>query len=103
MADGKITVLAVCASGVSVSSLLARKIIDSLDPLDLEVRVIHLLPTIVEGFIAENPVDFIVTTSPIPGEIDVPVINGIPLLSGFGEEAVREDIRQTANKVLGRE
>ena len=103
MTQEKITVLAVCASGVSVSSMLAQKIKDFLVDLEVEVTVIHLLPTSVVGFVAETDVDFIVTTSPIPGEISLPIINGIALLSGFNEEGVREEIREVGRSVLGRE
>jgi len=83
--------------------MLAWKIKDFLADLEVEVTVIHLLPASVEGFVAETAVDFIVTTSPIPGEIPVPIINGIALLSGFNEEGVREEIWQMGRSVLGRE
>ena len=103
MTQEKLTVLAVCASGVIVSSMLARKIKESLVDLGAEVSVIHLLPSSVESFVAEVDVDFIVTTGPIPGEIPVPIINGLSLLSDFDQETVREEIRQMGRDVLGRE
>ena len=103
MAKRKLTVLAACGSGVVSSSMIAHKVEEILAPLDIEVDVIGLLPTSVENFIQKNTVDFVVTTSPIPGEIHVPVIKGVALLTGFSEESVTEEIRQTAEKILAKE
>jgi len=103
MAQSNITVLAVCASSLSVSSLLISKIKESLSPLGIEVRVIHLAPRVVEGYLRENPVDLIVTTHPIPGKFEVPMINGTPLLSGCQQAREMEVILQAARAALGSE
>ena len=99
MAKRKLTVLAVCGSGVVSSSMIAQKIEDTLAPLGLKAEVIGLLPNSVQGYVERGGIDFIVTTSPIPGEINVPVIKGVALLTGFGEDAVLEEIRETAKKI----
>lgn len=99
MAKRKLTVLAVCGSGVVSSSMIAQKIEDTLAPMGLNAEVIGLLPNSVEGYVERGGIDFIVTTSPIPGEINVPVIKGVALLTGFGEEAVLEEIRETAKRI----
>ena len=100
MAKHKLTVLAVCGSGVVSSSMIAQKIEDVLLPLGAEVDVVCLLPTSVEGYIEKHEVDFIVTTSPIPGNINVPVIKGVALLTGFDEEKVLEEIRKNADDII---
>ncbi len=100
MAKSKLTILAVCGSGVVSSSMIARKVEDILTPLGVEVNVVGLLPTSVENYLKKNPVDFIVSTSPIPGEIHAPVIKGVALLTGFSEDAVIAEIRRTAQKIL---
>jgi PTS system galactitol-specific IIB component len=100
MAKNKLTILAVCGSGVVSSSMIAHKVEEMLQPLEIEVNVIGLLPMSVENYIQNNVVDFVVTTSPIPGEIHVPVIKGVALLTGFNEEDVVEKIRQTAQQIL---
>lgn len=99
MAKRKLTVLAVCGSGVVSSSMIAQKIEDTLAPMGLNAEVIGLLPNSVQGYVERGGIDFIVTTSPIPGEINVPVIKGVALLTGFGEDAVLEEIRETAKKI----
>lgn len=103
MAKRKLTVLAVCGSGVVSSSMIAQKLEDILSPLGVRAEVIGLLPTSVESYVERGGIDFVVTTSPIPGEINVPVIKGVALLTGFGEDAVIEEIKQTAQKIINKE
>jgi PTS system galactitol-specific IIB component len=100
MAKKKLTVLAVCGSGVVSSSMIAQKIEDILEPLGVEAEVIGLLPTSVQGYVERGGIDFVVSTSPIPGEINVPVIKGVALLTGFGEDAVIEEIKKTAQEII---
>lgn len=100
MAGKKLTILAVCGSGVVSSSMIAHKVESILAPLEIEANVVGLLPTSVETYIRSHAVDFIVTTSPIPGEVPVPVIKGVALLTGFSEDVVIEEIRQTAQRLL---
>ena len=54
----------------------------------------------VESFLQQNPVDFIVSTSPILGEILVPIINGLPMLTGFKEQALNDQILELAQEIL---
>lgn len=102
MAKRKLTVLAVCGSGVVSSSMIAQKVEDIISPLGVDVEVIGLLPTSVEGYVERGGIDFVVTTSPIPGNINVPVIKGVALLTGFGEDAVIEEIKKTAQEIINK-
>jgi PTS system galactitol-specific IIB component len=93
----------VCGAGVVVSSIISRKIKDSLAPSAVDVSVINLLPMAVKNFAVGNEVDFIVTTNAIPGEMRVPIINAIPFLTGLKEEDLINEIQRTARKVLEEE
>jgi PTS system galactitol-specific IIB component len=97
-----LTVLAVCGSGVVSSSMIAQKLEDILKPLGVEPKVIGLLPTSVQTYIEQGGIDFVVSTSPIPGTITVPVVKGVALLTGFGEEACKEEIVRVAREVLAK-
>ncbi len=103
MAKKQLNVLAVCGSGVVSSSMIAQKIEDILKPLGVKANVIGLLPTSVQTYVERGGVDFIVTTSPIPGDITIPVIKGVALLTGFGEDAVIAEIEKTARELLEKE
>jgi len=100
MANKKLTILAVCGSGVVSSSMISQKVEDTLEPLGIEAEVIGLLPTSVEEYVNRGGIDFVISTSPIPGEINVPVIKGVGLLTGFGEEEILEEIRETAREIV---
>jgi PTS system galactitol-specific IIB component len=86
------TVYLVCATGIATSSMLRVKVIDFLESkgIDVEVvqyRVAELSPDRIKA-------DVIVATLAIPPEIEevVPVINGLSLLTGIGEEETLEAI-----------
>ena len=97
-----LTVLAVCGSGVVSSSMIAQKLEEILKPLGVEPKVIGLLPTSVQTYIEQGGVDFVVSTSPIPGTITVPVVKGVALLTGFGEDACKAEILRVAKEVLAK-
>lgn len=99
MAKRKLNVLAVCGSGVVSSSMVEQKLVEILKPI-ADVQVIGTLPQSVQGLVERGSVDFIVTTSPIPGTITVPVIKGVALLTGMGEDAVIEEIKRVAKSIL---
>ena len=100
MEKKKLTILAVCGSGLVSCSIIAQKVEKVLAPLNVYVDVIGLLPTSVDNYLQRNAVDFIVTTSPIPGEIQLPIIQAVALLTGFNEEAVLAEILKTARAIL---
>lgn len=95
----KLTVLAVCGSGVVSSSMVEQKLKDILKPV-ASVEVIGTLPTAVKDYVDRGGVDFVVTTSPLPDGIGVPVVKGVALLTGIGEDAVIEEILKVANDIL---
>lgn len=97
-----LTVLAVCGSGVVSSSMIAQKLEELLKPLGVEPKVIGLLPTSVQTYIEQGGIDFVVSTSPIPGTITVPVIKGVALLTGFGEDACKAEILKVAKEVIAK-
>jgi len=99
MAKKTLNVLAVCGSGVVSSSMIEQKIVDNLESI-ANVKVVGLVSTSVKAYVDRGGYDFVVTTSPIPGEINIPVIKGVALLTGFGEDAVIEEIQRVAKEIL---
>ncbi|MBN2045983.1 MAG: hypothetical protein JW757_13255 [Anaerolineales bacterium] len=99
MAKKSLTVLAVCGSGVVSSSMIEQKLTDILGSV-ANVKVIGLLPTSVKTYVERGDIDFVVTTSPIVDKIDVPVVKGVALLTGFGEDECIAEIKQVAEEIL---
>ena len=100
MENGKLLVLVVCDAGMAISSMIGHKIEALLSPLKMDFIVVSLLPISVPAFTRQSAVDIIVSTSPIPGDINVPVVNGLPLLTGFRESTFNEEICQLAEDIF---
>lgn len=98
--EKKINVLTVCGSGTVSSSILASKVKEVLEKLGIYVNVVGVQPQMVKSYDDRGEVDLVVSSSPIPDTISVPVIKGIPLLTGIGEDECVEEIIRTAKEVL---
>lgn len=100
MGKKTLNILAVCGSGVVCSSMIGTRVDDIMESLGATANVTGLLPNSVESYVERGGIDFIITTSPIPGNITVPVVNGVALLSGFGEDECIEEIKKVAKEIL---
>ena len=102
MAKKSLNILTVCGSGVVSCSMLDQRIREVLKPLGADITVNGTLPPSVETLVNHGDVDFVVTTSPVPGKIKVPVIKAVALLSGFGEDECLAEILKVATEVLAK-
>ncbi len=100
MARKKLNILAVCGSGVVTSSMIAQKVEETLREVGIDCEVTGLVSTSVEEYVQRGGIDIVVTTSPLQGQIDVPIIKAVPLMTGIGEDDVLEEIRETAQKLV---
>jgi PTS system galactitol-specific IIB component len=88
----------VCATGIATSTMLKVKIQKFLESKDMEAdykqyRVAELSPDRVDA-------DVIVSTTSIPEEIaeKAPVLNGLSLITGIGQDQLFEDLFAILNK-----
>ena len=85
-------VLVICGTGIATSTVVAIKIRDfcALRNIPVEVSQGKVMDIVrgIEGY------DLIVATTPIPSKITIPVIQGLPFLTGIGVEATLEKIAQ---------
>jgi len=100
MAKKKLNILTVCGSGVVTCSMFDQRIREHLSSLDVDITINGTLPPSVESLVNRGDVDFVVSTTKLPGKIDVPVIMGVSLLSGFGEDETLEEIMKVATDIL---
>ncbi len=103
MASRALNVLGVCGSGTVSSTLLAERVKEILEEQKIRVKATGVMPQMVQEYVDRGGVDMVVTTSPIPGKINVPIIKGVPLLTGFGEEECVKEIIDTAKRILGQQ
>ena len=96
----EINVLTVCGAGTVTSTMLASRVKDILGELGIYVNVVGIRPQEVENYIDREQVDLIVTSTPISGDISVPIVKGVPLLTGVGEDECVQEIIDKAKKAL---
>ena len=84
-------ILVVCGTGVATSTVIVQKVRALCD-----AEGIHA--TISQGAVADlvagsTDADLIVATTQVPDTVNVPVIHGLPFLTGVGVDGVRDKIR----------
>ncbi len=85
-------VLFVCATGIATSTVVEEKVIEYCreQGLDCEFDQRNV------GSVASigNDFDLIVATCQVAAKVDTPVVNGLPILMGFGDQAVYDEIKK---------
>ncbi|HBL7190323.1 TPA: PTS galactitol transporter subunit IIC [Escherichia coli] len=80
------TILFVCATGIATSTAVTEKVMEYCKEHGLNVNYsqtnVASLPGNTDG------VALVVSTTKVPYELDVPVVNGLPIITGIGEEKV---------------
>ena len=84
------TILFVCATGIATSTAGTEKVMEYCKEHGLNVNYsqtnVASLPGNTDG------VALVVSTTKVPYELDVPVVNGLPIITGIGEEKVLAQI-----------
>lgn len=83
-------VLVICGTGVATSTVVAMKIKTYCDSKNIPIQITQgkVMDTLrgVEGY------DLIVSTTPISSKITIPIIEGLPFLTGINLDATLEKI-----------
>lgn len=83
-------IVVACGTAIATSTHVAIKIKELLGARGLKAHTIQCRVTEVPSLAPDA--DLIVATAQVPFDIDVPVIDGIPFLTGIGVEEVIEKI-----------
>jgi galactitol PTS system EIIB component len=87
-------VLVSCGTAVATSTVVARAIEEACKQAGVKVMTRQCKASELKGLV-EQGADLIVTTTPVPKDIGVPVIQGLPFLTGIGKDAVLKQIVDT--------
>ena len=82
-------VLIVCGSGIATSTMVAMKVEELLREHGIDAETRRCMTS--EAKTAAKDADLIVATSQIVG-VAIPVVNGIPFISGLGMDKVKQEI-----------
>ncbi|ODP81755.1 PTS sugar transporter subunit IIB [Klebsiella pneumoniae] len=79
-----------CTSGIATSAVATEKVVQYCKGQGINVEPIQSnIGTIGKQ---DGMADLIIVTSAVKTELKTPVLNGLPLLTGFGEEELLEKI-----------
>lgn len=84
-------VIVSCGTAIATSTVAAKSIEEACKQAGIEVVTIQCKVTEIQEY-ANQGADLIVTTSKLHFDFGIPVINGLPFLTGTGKAAVLEEI-----------
>ena len=85
-------VLTVCGTGGFGSAAIAMKIRETAKSIGVEVDVVSVKVIEVQSQLDRCHYDLIVAATPVKDGGGVPIVNGIPLMTGIGVEEIMEQI-----------
>ncbi len=86
------TILTACGVGYASSTIIAERVKDLLERMDLSDQVRIQQATMNEIPNLLDSVDVVVTSSMVSEEYPIPVFSGVPFLSGIGMEELERKI-----------
>ena len=89
-------ILVACGTAIATSTVVAKGIEEALKERGIEVTTRQCKATEVKSLAGDA--DLIVTTTPVPDDLGVPVIQTLAFLTGMGKEEVIEEIIKALEK-----
>jgi len=96
MAETK-RILVSCGTAIATSTVVARGIEEAMKERGINVTTRQCKASEIRSLVQEG-FDLIVTTTPVPDNLGVPVIHTLAFLTGIGKEEVIEQIYQTLSE-----
>jgi len=93
---GKKTILVACGTAIATSTVVAKAIEEALEERRIEVNIRQCKASEVTGMVKDA--DMIVTTTPVPSDLDIPVIHTLAFLTEIEKEEV---INQILDVLIG--
>ncbi len=84
-------VLVSCGTAVATSTVVAKAIEEACKKEGIRVMIRQCKATEVPGLVQQGA-DIIVTTTPLPKNITIPIIQGLPFLTGIGKDQCLKQI-----------
>jgi galactitol PTS system EIIB component len=90
-------VLVACGTAVATSTVVAKAIEEACKKAGLRVMTRQCKASEVPALVGQGA-DLIVTTTPLPKNLSVPIIQGLPFLTGIGRDQVLKQIVDALSK-----
>ena len=86
-------VVVACGTGIATSTVVSDKIVEACKKEGIGVEVAQCKVTELRGYI--DGADLIVTTTILRGDFNIPVVSGLPFITGLGEsEAIKSILKE---------
>ena len=92
-------ILVICALGYATSTMIKKNIEDYLDAEGIEGFEIEAIGVNQASTYLPSAKMIVTSLELDPADYNVPVINGVALISGIGKEAVLEKIKEVATSL----
>ncbi len=83
-------ILVACGTAIATSTVVAKAIEEALKERSISATIRQCKVAEVKSLVGDA--DLVVTTTPVPSDLGVPVIQTLAFLTGIGKEAVIEQI-----------
>jgi PTS system galactitol-specific IIB component len=83
--------------------MVAEKLKEALAEKGYTIETTEVKPTQVESYAELGKYDFVAYTTPVQGNISIPVINAVGFLTGFDEEGFIEEVLRVIEKINAQE
>jgi PTS system galactitol-specific IIB component len=96
--NGEKRVLIACGTAIATATVVAQKVKEIAKEAGIPVRVVQCKAAEVRGRIATFNPHAIVATTPVPKDLGIPVLSGVPFLSGVGMDELKAQIIEALKK-----
>ncbi|MDI3529393.1 MAG: galactitol system component [Thermoanaerobacter sp.] len=94
--------LVVCADGVATSTIVLVSLREALEEEGIHTEFVQGRVIDAERMVKNGNFDFIISTAGTDLDVDIPVISGVPLLTGIGKDQIFNQIQNIVeNKYKG--
>ncbi|MCC3145598.1 PTS sugar transporter subunit IIB [Halanaerobium sp. Z-7514] len=85
-------IIVACGTGIATSTAVKSKIYDYLKEKGMNVEIDQCKISELKSQIENTKADLVVTTGPVGGNYNLPVVNGVSFLTGINEEKTLNEI-----------
>ncbi len=85
-------VLVSCGTAIATSTVVAAKIHEIAKEAGIPVKVSQCKAAEIRSKVSTFRPHVVVSTTPVPSDLGVPVVNGVPFLSGIGMKEAKKKI-----------
>jgi PTS system galactitol-specific IIB component len=90
------TILIVCGTGVATAGAAEYRVVQVLKKNNIDARIVKVRAP--DAHTSAQFADVIVALTTLPNQVSIPVVPGLPFLTGIGEEAAGKQLVEYLTK-----